>query len=121
MRTIKIDDKWSFGCIDVNNGIKEDYQEAKIYRYGVVMTYTGNNLNVAMAQRIMELEDLVKDYSLQLSAAEKINDTTALIEKLEGMKSGMWLTATDRSKAYDKALNNVIKLLQEWNNASNGK
>ena len=61
MRTIKIDEKWSFECIDCNSDIKEEYQAAVIYRYGEKTQSVPNNVEFAMAQRIMELEDKLKE------------------------------------------------------------
>jgi len=60
MRTIKIDEKWSFKCIDVNDGMAGIYSAPVAYRYNEETQLDPNNLEIAMAQRIMELEDLLE-------------------------------------------------------------
>ena len=74
MRTIKIDEKWSFSCIDVNSEIQEAYTAAASYRYGDETQIDPNNLEVAMAQRIMGLEDAMEEFKNLMAIVNNCKD-----------------------------------------------
>jgi hypothetical protein len=59
-RKVQIDDKWAIFAVDPFNGKKEGYAAPHIERYGEVSDRMPNNFEIAAAQRIMQLEDLLQ-------------------------------------------------------------
>ena len=61
MRTIKIDDKWTVKTIDPWSDKAEPHVEPEITRHGFNNGFILGNLGLAMAWRIMALENVVID------------------------------------------------------------
>lgn len=61
MREIRIDDKWYFKIQDPNTETLEKFEYPFILRYNEKQTLSPNNVEIAMAQRIMKLEDEIKE------------------------------------------------------------
>lgn len=61
MRYVQISDKWAMVLQDPYNGVLEEYKPPRLFRYEGPMIKMPNNVEIAAAQRIIQLEDALNE------------------------------------------------------------